>query len=218
LPVGIKSAIGQTEFWYDLLYIMKHENRGPDFITIDGGEGGTGAAPAAFADHVSMPFDVGFSRIYKMFQESGIENRVAFIVSGKLGLPAESIRAFAMGADMINMAREILIANGCIQAQKCHTGNCPTLIASNKNQHRFNIEDKKMRVANFVMTLRKDILEITHALGYEHPCQIKMKDLEINTVDSNLPVQFDKIYGYEKSKVDFSGMKNLISQESIKQN
>jgi len=214
LPVGIKSAVGNENFWWDLAFFMKEYNGGPDFITIDGGEGGTGAAPASFTDNVSLPFDVAFSTVYKIFKTNGIEKRVVFIGSAKLGLPSEAIKAFALGVDMINMAREILLANGCIQAQQCHTGNCPTLIATNKKQHLFNVEDKKLRVANFVSTLRKDILEITHACGYEHPCQIKTSDIDVNTVDSNLPVSLNKIYDYDKSPVAFATM-NYLTEEII---
>lgn len=212
LPVGIKSAVGDDRFWIDLSFYMREYNQGPDFITIDGGEGGTGAAPAAFADHMSLSFDVAFSNVYKIFQRAGLEKRVVFIGSAKLGLPAEAIKAFALGADMINMAREILMANGCIQAQRCHTGGCPALIATNKHQHLFNIDDKKNRVANFVSTLRKDILDITHACGYEHPCQMQTSDIDINTVDSKVPVSLNKIYEYEKSSIGFSGMDFLVKK------
>lgn len=212
LPVGIKSAVGDENFWYDLVFFMKEYNCGPDFITIDGGEGGTGAAPAAFTDHVSLPFEVGFTKVYKIFQVSKIENRVVFIASAKLGLPAEAIKAFALGADMINMAREILIANGCIQAQKCHTGNCPTLIATNKRQHLYNIDDKKERVASFISTLRKDILDITHACSYEHPCQMKTFDISVNVNDSRIPITLDRVYDYEKTNVSFAGMKYLTDE------
>jgi glutamate synthase domain-containing protein 2 len=209
LPVGIKSAVGNSDFWYDLTFHMKDKGYGPDFITIDGGEGGTGAAPAAFADNVSLPFDLAFSTVYKIFQKANLQNRVVFIGSAKLGLPSEAVKAFALGVDMINMAREILLANGCIQAQKCHTGGCPTLVATNKKQHLFNVDDKKQRVANFISTLRKDILEITHACGYEHPCQIRTKDIDINVNDSKLPVSLNELYGYEKGVVPFYGMSDL---------
>lgn len=217
LPVGIKSAVGEAKFWADLVFYMKEYSCGPDFITIDGGEGGTGAAPAAFADHVSLPFEVAFSNVYKIFKQADITNRVTFIASGKLGLPAEAIKAFALGADMINMAREILISQGCIQAQQCHTGKCPTLIATNKNQSLYNVEYKSERVARFVKTLRKDILAITHACGYEHPCQIQTGDLEANTNSSNVPKKYSEIFGYEKNGVAFSTMDSLTEQNIDKE-
>jgi glutamate synthase domain-containing protein 2 len=195
---------------------MKELNGGPDFITIDGGEGGTGAAPAAFADNVSLPFEVGFSSVYKIMQKNELHKRVVFIGSAKLGLPAEAVKAFALGVDMINMAREILISGGCIQAQKCHTGNCPALVATNKKQHLYNVEDKSQRVANFISTLRKDILEITHACGYEHPCQIMTSDIDINTNKSSVPVSLNSVYGYDKSPVGFATM-DYLKQEFMKE-
>lgn len=216
LPVGIKSAVGDDKFWHDLAFYMTEYNCGPDFITIDGGEGGTGAAPVAFSDNASLPFDVAFSTVYKIMQNAKLEKRIVFIGSAKLGLPSDAIKAFALGVDMINMAREILFANGCIQAQKCHTGNCPTLIATNKNQHLYNVDDKKMRVANFISTLRKDIMEITHACGYEHPCQIRTSDIDANTRSSNVPIALRDIYGYEKSPVGYSGMEYLTDKETSK--
>lgn len=209
LPVGIKSAVGDDKFWYDLAFYMKERNCGPDFITIDGGEGGTGAAPASFSDNVSLPFDIAFTTVYKIMKKSGLEKRITFIGSAKIGLPAEAIKAFALGVDMIGMAREILIAGGCIQAQKCHTGGCPTLIATNKHQHLYNVEDKSQRVGNFVKALRKDILEITHALGYEHPCQIQTSDIDINTNSDRTPIKLSSVYEYLKSPVPFAGMNYL---------
>jgi glutamate synthase domain-containing protein 2 len=209
LPVGIKSAVGENKFWYDLSFYMREYNCGPDFITIDGGEGGTGAAPAAFADNVSLPFEMAFTTVYKIMKRAELNNRIVFIGSAKLGLPAEAIKAFALGVDMINMAREILISGGCIQAQKCHTNNCPALVATNKKQHLYNVEDKSKRIASFVSTLRKDILEITHACGYEHPCQIMTSDIDINTKNSNTPIPLSSVYEYEKSPVSFATMDYL---------
>ncbi len=214
LPVGIKSAVGNEDFWYDLVFHMQEQKGGPDFITIDGGEGGTGAAPAAFADNVSLPFETAFTTVYNAFRQFGYEKKLVFIASAKLGLPAHAIKAFALGADMINMAREILIAGGCLQTQKCHTGDCPVRIATNKGQHLYNVEDKKVRVANFVSTLRKDILEITHACGYEHPCQMRMSDIDVNTVNSDKPESLQKIHGYIKTDVAFAGM-DYLKKETI---
>jgi len=215
LPVGIKSAVGKEDFWYDLVFYMQQLQGGPDFVTIDGGEGGTGAAPAAFADHVSLPFEVAFTKVYKIFQQFHLEKNLVFIASAKLGLPAEAIKAFSLGADMINMAREILLAGGCIQAQQCHTGKCPTMIARADKQHLYNIEDKKVRVANFISTLRKDILDITHACGYEHPCQMRTEDISINTRDSNTPKALSLVYEYDKTTIGFAGM-NYLMEENIK--
>src|SRR5205814_3282737 len=92
--------------------------------------GGTGAAPLTFADHVSLPFKTGFTRVYKTFQEEGMSDRVVWIGSGKLGFPDRAIVAFSLGCDAVNIAREAMLAIGCIQAQKCHTDTCPTGVAT----------------------------------------------------------------------------------------
>ncbi len=130
LPVGIKSAVGESEFWCKLARMMSNGSRGVDFITIDGGEGGTGAAPLVFADHVSLPFKVGMNRVYREFAEHGLHEKVVFIGSGKLGFPETALFAFGLGCDMVNVAREAMMAIGCIQAQRCHTGHCPAGIAT----------------------------------------------------------------------------------------
>jgi hypothetical protein len=95
--VGIKSAVGDSRFWEDLAGSMATGTRGVDFITIDGGEGGTGAGPLVFTDHVALPFKVGFSRVQKIFTAHGLHERVVFIGSGKLGFPEATVFAFALG-------------------------------------------------------------------------------------------------------------------------
>ena len=112
LPVGIKSAVGEMDIWYELADRMADGQRGVDFITIDGGEGGTGTAPLVFADHVSFPFRLGFAQVYGLFAEAGLSDRVTWIGSGKLGLPSNAIVAFALGVDLVNVAREAMFAIG----------------------------------------------------------------------------------------------------------
>jgi glutamate synthase domain-containing protein 2 len=132
LPIGIKSAVGEHHFWEELANLMSKKDRGVDFIAIDGGEGGSGAAPLAFADHVALPFKVGFSRVYRILAESGLHEDVVFTGSGRLGFPDAAMVAFALGCDTINVAREAMMSVGCIQAQRCHTGHCPTGVATHK--------------------------------------------------------------------------------------
>jgi len=199
LPVGIKSAVGKSQFWIDLACAMRVKGNGPDFITIDGGEGGTGAAPASFADNMSLPFYEAFTTVYKIFKDYYDVGKVTWIASGKLGLPSKAVVAFAMGADMINIAREVMISAGCIQAQKCHVGNCPAGIATHKwwLEKGFDVEEKSERVGRFIKTLRKDILQSAHACGYNHPSEFKMEDIVMCTNNSNRNT-LKEIYGYEK--------------------
>lgn len=211
LPVGIKAAVGKTEEWKELAAIMQKTGKGPDFITIDGGEGGTGAAPPSFADHVSLPFTFGFKEIYRIFKDYELSERIVFIASGKLGLPAKAIMAFAMGADCINVAREAMMSIGCIQAQICHTNRCPSGIATQNKwlQKGLDIPLKSDRLKQYFKTFRKEVLEITHACGYEHPCQFTMNDVDMSLGDKNMTQTLAHCYGYNKVKVPFENMQHL---------
>ncbi len=211
LPVGIKAAIGKLEQWEELADLMKATNKGPDFITVDGGEGGTGAAPPSFADHVSLPWVYGFSDLYKVFKARNITERIVFIASGKLGFPAKGAMAFAMGADCLNVAREAMMSIGCIQAQVCHTNRCPSGVATQSKwlQRGINVPLKSERLAQYFKTFRKEFIEITHAAGYEHPCQFTMNDIDVNVDDHYLSKELDKTYLYNKTPVPFTSMQDL---------
>lgn len=197
LPVGIKSAIGHLEFWEELADRMKAGNRGPDFITIDGGEGGTGAAPLTFADHVSLPFKLGFTRVYKLFLDRQITDRVVWIGSGKLGFPDRAIVAFALGADLINIAREAMLSIGCIQAQQCHTDHCPAGVATQNKRLQKGLvpEVHAIRYARFCQSLRNEILAVSHSAGYAHPAQFTGRDIEIGAGPGQFKTLED-VYGY----------------------
>jgi glutamate synthase domain-containing protein 2 len=181
LPVGIKSAVGDSAFWEGLAHLMAGGTRGVDFITVDGGEGGTGAGPLVFTDHVALPFKVGFSRVQKIFTERGLHQQIVFIGSGKLGFPEAAVFAFALGCDSINVGREAMMAIGCIQAQRCHTNHCPTGVASH---HPWLVrgvdpQSKAARLANYIITLRKDVLAVSRACGVPHPGLITADQLEL---------------------------------------
>ena len=211
LPVGIKSAVGSLKLWEELADLMLAKGKGPDFITVDGGEGGTGAAPPSFADHVALPFVYAFSKIYKLFQDKGLAERLVFIASGRLGLPAPAMMAFAMGADLIHVAREAMMSIGCIQAQICHTNRCPTGIATQSKwlQAGINTSLKSERFYQYNKTIRIEMLEITHAAGYEHPCQLSMEDIVMGMGDNHYTKSLKETFGYEKAEVDFKDMQTL---------
>ncbi len=181
LPVGIKSAVGEMSFWHELCRLMRTTGRGVDFVTIDGGEGGTGAAPMVFADHVSLPFRMGFSRVYSVFAENGLHEQVVFIGAGKLGLPDNAMVGFALGCDMVNVAREAMLSIGCIQAQKCHDDTCPAGVATQNTWLTRGLDPtlKSVRCANYVKTLRRDLLKVSEACSVEHPGLITPDDVEI---------------------------------------
>jgi len=181
LPVGIKSAVGEMGFWQTLARRIRETGRAPDFVTIDGGEGGTGAAPLTFSDHVAMPFKLGFTDVYRTFAEAGVHDHVVFIGSGKLGFPENALLALALGCDMINVARESMLAIGCIQAQRCHTGHCPTGVATNDKWLMRGLDPtlKSARLANYITALRMELLHLAHACGYRHPSLVPLSHFEI---------------------------------------
>jgi len=198
LPVGIKSAVGDLAFWDELITLMQSTGRGIDFVTIDGGEGGTGAAPLIFTDTVSLPFQLGFSRVYRMFAERGLHEQVVFVGGGKLGLPDNAIVAFALGCDMINVAREAMLAIGCSQAQKCHTDTCPTGVATQNSwlARGLDPELQSIRVANYIKTLRRDLMKVAEACGVEHPGLIDSGSVEVLDGRTAATPLHD-VYGYQ---------------------
>lgn len=185
LPVGIKSAVGDLGFWRDLAAQIATTGRAPDFVTIDGGEGGTGAAPLVFTDHVALPWKLGFTQVYRCFAEAGAQHAVVFIGSGKLGFPEHALLAMALGCDMINVAREAMLSIGCIQAQRCHTGHCPTGVATQNRWLMRGLDPtlKSARLANYLATLRKDLLQLAHATGYSHPALVPLDAIDV--IDGN---------------------------------
>ncbi len=197
LPVGIKSAVGQLGFWRELAIAMRETKRGPDWITIDGGEGGTGAAPLTFTDHVSLPFKVGLTRVYRTFLDEKMARRVVWIGSGRLGFPDRAIVAFALGCDMVNIAREAMLSIGCIQAQKCHTDRCPSGVATQDRRLQQGLEPELQatRLARYCQSFRNEILAVTHACGYEHPSQFTADDVEMSSGPAKFTTLKD-LHGY----------------------
>lgn len=185
IPVGIKSAVGDSRFWTDLATRMAVTGTGPDFVVIDGGEGGTGAGPLAFTDHVALPFRQGFPRVYRAFAEADLHHKVAFGGSAKLGFPEMALLALGMGCDWVSVAREALLAIGCVQAQRCHTDHCPTGIATQRPwlERGLDPDLKSVRCANYLITLRKELLRLAHACGESHPALVGPDRIELLGTD-----------------------------------
>ncbi|MBA2463833.1 MAG: FMN-binding glutamate synthase family protein [Nocardioidaceae bacterium] len=199
LPVGIKSAVGDLGFWEQLVQQMTDTGRGVDFITIDGGEGGTGAAPLIFTDAVALPFRHGFSRVYSLFATAGLTDDVTFIGAGKLGLPENAVVALALGCDMVNVGREAMLSIGCIQAQRCHTDTCPTGVATQDPwlAHGLDPTLKSVRAANYIKTLRRDLLKVAGACGAVHPGLIGVDDIEI-LFGQHSSRPLGEVFGYQQ--------------------
>ncbi len=197
LPVGIKSAVGELSFWDDLVAAMLPGERGVDFIVVDGGEGGTGAAPLLFSDAVAYPFRLGFAEVRRRFDEAGIADRVTFVGSGKLGIPENALVAFALGVDLVNVGREAMLAVGCIQAQRCHTDRCPTGVATQRTRYTRGLDPdlKSERVAGYLRSVRRDLLRVSQAVGVPHPALITADDIDLLDGDRHrVPIR--EVYGY----------------------
>jgi glutamate synthase domain-containing protein 2 len=196
--VGVKSAVGEIGFWQDLARLMGDGSRGVDFVTIDGGEGGTGAAPLIFTDSVALPFRMGFSRVYGTFADADLTDRLTFIGSGKCGVPENAVVAFALGADMVNVAREAMLSIGCIQSQKCHTDRCPTGVATQDPwlTHGLDPASKAVRCGNYVLALRRELLKVSEAVGVPHPGLITPEDVDIMSGDYEAR-SLGAVYGYK---------------------
>jgi glutamate synthase domain-containing protein 2 len=198
LPVGVKSAVGDLGFWQTLAERMAATGGGPDFVTIDGGEGGTGAAPLAFSDHVALPFKVGLSRVYPIFARAGVAEDVVFVGAGRLGFPDAALHALALGCDMVNVGREAMLAVGCIQAMRCHTGRCPTGVATHNRWLMRGLDPtlKSARAANYIVALRSELLRLGRACGAPHPALIDPDRIEIvGERYSATPLR--DVFGYE---------------------
>ncbi|WP_246591848.1 glutamate synthase-related protein [Nocardioides daeguensis] len=145
-----------------------------------------------------MPYRMGFSRVYGTFAEMGLTDDVAFIGSAKLGLPDNAIVAFALGADMINVAREAMLSIGCVQAQKCHTDHCPTGIATQNPWlvHGLDPVSKAERCAAYLRTLRKELTRVSAAVGVAHPSLITCADVDVFNGDYDAR-SLASVYGYK---------------------
>jgi glutamate synthase domain-containing protein 2 len=198
LPVGVKSAVGDLAFWQTLADRMAATGGGPDFVTIDGAEGGTGAAPLAFSDHVALPFKIALSRVYPLFARAGLAEDVVFVGAGRIGFPDAALHALALGCDMVNVGREAMLAVGCIQAMRCHTGSCPTGVATHSRwlMRGLDPEVKSARAANYVVALRSEILRLGRACGARHPALIDADRVRI-VGERYRSTPLREVFGYE---------------------
>jgi len=178
-PVGFKLCIGDPLEFMAVCRAMHETGLAPDFITVDGGEGGTGAAPVEFSDHVGMPGTEALVLVHNALVGIGVREHVRIIASAKLVTGFALARAAALGADTINSARGFMFALGCIQAQRCHTNRCPVGVATQNRwlQRALIVETKAPRVTNFHCKTVEAMAEVVAAVGFDHPAELSPKNV-----------------------------------------
>lgn len=174
-PVGFKMCIGHPWEWFAIAKAMLKTGITPDFIVIDGAEGGTGAAPVEFVDHVGTPLREGLRLVHNTLVGIGLREQIKLGASGKIITAFDMARAFALGADWCNSARGFMFAIGCIQAQVCHTGMCPTGVTTQdpKRQEALVVSDKSLRVMNYHRSTLLALAELLAAAGLKHPGELR---------------------------------------------
>ncbi|WP_432353300.1 FMN-binding glutamate synthase family protein [Sporosarcina sp. A2] len=174
-PVGIKIVIGGISDAEELASYMKETGKGPDFISVDGSEGGSGATYQDLADSVGLPIRSALIILDDALRKYEVRHRVKIIASGKMTTPDKAAIALAMGADLVQIARGFMISVGCIMAQRCHTNECPTGVATTDPhlQRGLVVEEKKYRVTNYILTMREGLFRIAAAAGLDSPTKLE---------------------------------------------
>lgn len=188
-PVGIKMVIGHTAEIEEIAKKMKEEpGRGPDYVVIDGGDGGTGAAPHVLSSYAGLPMKQAIAVADWAFKSYGVRDKIVLFASGKIATPIDIAVAMALGADAVNIARGFLLSLGCIQALECHTNNCPTGIATQSKslEKALDIKAAAQRVATYANVLYKETQMLAESCGYDHPNQITPDDIMVVTSPGHL--------------------------------
>ena len=198
-PVGVKTAIGGWEFSHSLCeaVLRRGLDYAPDFLAIDGGEGGSGAAPQVLADHMGLPIMEALPRVVDDLIAAGLKERIKVIAAGKLVTPAKAAWALCTGADFINTARGFMFSLGCIQAMRCHSNTCPTGITTHNKrlQRGLVVEEKYQRVANYALGMNKEIEMIAHSCGLKHARELKREHVRLVQTAGN-SMAMNMLYPY----------------------
>ncbi len=202
-PVGVKTAIGGWEFSHSLCesVLRRGQDYAPDFLVIDGSEGGSGAAPQVLADHMGLPIMEALPRVLDDLMAAGLKQRIKVVASGKLVTPARAAWALCTGADFINTARGFMFSLGCIQAMRCHSNTCPTGITTHNKrlQRGLVVEEKFQRVANYAQGMNKELEMIAHSCGLHHARELKREHVRLVQTAGN-STAMNMLYPYPDGK------------------
>lgn len=194
-PIGIKICIGHKSEFISICKAMIATDTYLDFITVDGGEGGTGAAPLEFTNSVGMPLRDAIAFVYDALQGFGLKEQIKIICSGKIHSGFDIVKVLSLGGDLCNSARGMMFALGCIQALECNSNTCPTGIATQDAElvQGLDVNDKKVRVANFHKKTIHSAVEIMGAAGLNHPNQVT-RNIVYRRVDATKIETYEETY------------------------
>ncbi len=202
-PAGFKTVMG-TAGWVDAL-IQEIGRRGiesaPDFITLDSGDGGSGAAPMPLIDSVGMPVRESLPLLVDKLEAAGLRERIKVVASGKMIIPSEAAWAFCVGADFVNSARGFMFALGCIQAMRCNSNTCPTGVTTHNERLQRGLDpmDKAERVYHYAKTIVKEVGMIAHSCGVTEPRQLQRHHCRIVATDGR-SMPLDELYPPSRSR------------------
>jgi glutamate synthase domain-containing protein 2 len=182
-PVGIKMCVGDYDEVRELIELMKKRDSYPDFITIDGGEGGTGAAPLVFTNSIGTPLVDGLLFVNNLLEKNGLRSEIKIIASGKVSTSFELLKAIALGADVVNSARSFMISLGCIQARECNNNTCPVGVATQDRRliNGLDPAEKSVRVYNFHRKVIHESTEVLAAMGLKNEKLLTPEHIYIRT-------------------------------------
>jgi len=215
-PVGFKLCVGHPWEFMAIAKAMIKTGIVPDFIVVDGKEGGTGSAPIEFADHIGMPLQEGLLFVHNVLTGVGLRDQIKIGASGKIITAFDITRILAMGADWVNSARGFMFALGCIQSRSCHTNTCPTGIATQDpiRQHSLVVKDKKVRVANFHKNTLHALSEILSSAGVSHPQDLLPQHLSLRTTENEVRL-FSNTHYYIKKGALLDGTADSVYYNNI---
>jgi glutamate synthase domain-containing protein 2 len=200
-PVGVKFCLGDRGFATELVgrIAALPDGQGPDHILLDGSEGGTGAAPAGLADNMGTPIRESLPWMDNLMREKGIRGRVRLIAAGRFATASEVAYGLAMGADTVNIARGFMLSMGCIQAMACHTNRCPTGITTHSRwlQAGLDPKEKGVRVANYALNLRRELMLLVRSMGLRSPSEITRHHLFVHR-EAGKSVPISEIWPYPR--------------------
>ena len=196
-PVGFKLCVGRKDEFLGICKAMLETKILPDFITVDGAEGGTGAAPLEFTNHVGEPLEAGLLFVHNSLVGVNLRDKIRIIASGKVATGFDMVEKIALGADMCNSARGMMMSIGCVQSKQCNANTCPTGVATQNQrlQRGLVVEDKKHRAANFHKNTMRSFCEIVGAMGLTNPSELKPNFI-MRRISTECVKPFSEIHHY----------------------